>query len=868
MYIKIFFLTLIFLILCPLLLFARDITVTVVDASLDLPLEGTVIRTRDGKEYTCDGDGKAVIRVPDDRPTVIYATYPGYERGVLNIPLTGNLFKIGLNLSDYLQGQELVVEGSMPGTNETRTGRSVAVSPKELALTAEIGIFEDVMSTIKLLPGVNYSGAFDNQPSIRGGQPGDMGASLDGFYISNIYHWRGGYSIFDPHMVQNAQLYHGVFSTRYGHTISGLLEVTAKKPSPTETMLELGINTSMANFNYSVPLSGKGGLLFMGRITYYDPIVAAAKELSKTFPALDVIKYAKQAPYIRALTANGNYSFADDLELTATGFFGMDGVGVDYSTNEAQTDIDLINSQGFLTSSLSWVPKANILVKFTAGIGYENYVYDGIIADNGFGRWFSPEFTAKYGDVVQYVIDTYGSAQYDFRDNRSINQSDSSFKIQGRIDYDWEITEHFLLAAGVHEIYNLYNTSGEQNTVYGTKFTDLDPSQQAYLKTLFPTLTPSTWNDLRVDMPINYSPNTENNLFSTSAYILTEYNNGGRLKAELGLRIDHFFLYNKEFSLSSDPALNPRLNIDFNLLKNFGWLESLDLSVGTGLFSSINDNIYTADEKNNIQKVKPDRSWTSVLGIKFQFPESLSLNIEGYYRYIFNRMYVPVALDLNEMDFNPRFDGEGKAWGVDIMLHKAQSRFLDGWLSYSFNWAMYRDPEGKINAIGVSGGNYGSDWYFPSFHRFHNLNLILNIKPIQSINIYIRFGMVSGTPLSGRAGNILISYPALGYDRNNPSASKIIERIYWPSSNFTFSSDASNRNPLTFPLDIKLSIFGGNKNGKTRYEIYFAVENIFALMYTTEANDRFIDTTLDKNSNFANFIMPIPIPSFGFKFSY
>ncbi|MDR2597806.1 MAG: Plug domain-containing protein, partial [Treponema sp.] len=318
MYIKAFFFTLIFLIL-PLSLFARDITVTVMDASLDLPLEGTVIRTREGKEYICDENGKAVIQVPDDRQTIIYATYPGYERGVLNIPLTGNLFTINLNLSNYLQGQELVVEAPIPGSNETKTGRSVAVNSKEIAQTAEIGIFEDVMSTIKLLPGVNYSGAFNTQPSIRGGQPGDMGASLDGFFISNPYHWRGGYSIFDPHMVQNAQLSHGVFSTRYGHTISGLLEVTAKKPSSTETMFEFGINTSMTNFNLSVPLSGKGGLLFMGRVTYYDPLVAAAKELAKTYPKLSGIKYANKAPYIRAGAIEGNYSFADNLELKSTG---------------------------------------------------------------------------------------------------------------------------------------------------------------------------------------------------------------------------------------------------------------------------------------------------------------------------------------------------------------------------------------------------------------------------------------------------------------------------------------------------------------------------------------------------------------------
>jgi len=851
------------LILCPLSLFARDITVTVVDSSLDIPLEGSVIRTRDGKEYICDKDGKAVIQVPDGGQTIIYATYPGYERGVLNIPPTGSLFTFGLNLSGFLQGEELVVEESRPGSSETRTGRSVAVNSKEIAQTAEIGIFEDVMSTVKLLPGVNYSGAFNSQPSIRGGYPGDMGASLDGFYISNPYHWRGGYSIFDPHMVQSAQISHGVFSTRYGHTISGLLEVTANRPSYTETMLEFGINTSMTNFSLSVPLSSKGGLLFMGRVTYYDPLVAAAKELAKTYSKLGGIKYARKAPYIRAVAADGNYSFSDNLDLKSTGFFGMDGIGLGYSFKEQQVLIDLTNYQVFLTASLLWGPRTDMLVKFTTGTGYESYLYDGIIKDNGLGRWYSSDFRTKYPDVVMIN----GSHQYDYRDNRSIDQSDSSFKLQGRIDYDWELTERFIFAAGIQEIYNLYGSHGNQNTAYGTRFTDLDPSDQAYLKTCFTSLTPSTWNDLRVDIPINYSPDITNNLFTTSAYTLTEYNNGGRLKAELGLRVDLFYLYNKDFSISSDTAINPRLNIDFNIIKNFGWLESLDMSGGTGLFSSINENIFVIEEKS-IQKIKQDRSWTSVLGIKFQFPESLSLNIEGYYKYIFNRMYIPVALNLSGMDFNPQFDGEGKAWGVDIMLHKIQSRYWDGWLSYSYNRTMYRDPNGRFNAIGVSGGNYGSDWYFPLFHRFHNLNMILNIKPIQSINIYIRFGIATGTPTARQMKGRPVSYPALDYDKNNPGSSKFIEKQYWPSSNFTFSTDASNRTATVFPLDIKFSFFGGNKNGKTRHEFYFAVENLLVLTYTIDDTSRFVDTTIDKNSSFANFDMPIPIPSFGFKISY
>ena len=260
-------------------LFARDVAITVMDTELNLPLEGALVRSWDGRQYVCGKDGSILISVPDDRQVIVQANYPGYEGGRLIITTDKNQYTLGLRLSGIMENKELVIEAARPGTSETVTGRSVAISGREIAQSAEIGIIEDVMSAVKLLPGVGYAGSFNAQPSIRGGHPGDMSAALDGFYIANPYHWGGGFSIFDPRMVQSAQLSHGVFSTRYGHTISGLLDITTKNPSPTETELELGVSTSTASVSLSFPFIGKssvsrGGILFMGRITYYDPIIA------------------------------------------------------------------------------------------------------------------------------------------------------------------------------------------------------------------------------------------------------------------------------------------------------------------------------------------------------------------------------------------------------------------------------------------------------------------------------------------------------------------------------------------------------------------------------------------------------------------
>jgi hypothetical protein len=867
----------IFIAMCFLLavspLFARDVEITVHDIELSLPLEGAVIRSWHGKQYICDRNGKSVVAVPDDRQVLIEAAYPGYESGRLLITTETATFTLGLRLSGIMESKELVFEAAKSGSSETKTGRSITISGRDIAQTGEIGIVEDVMKSIKLLPGVGYAGVFNAHPSIRGGDPGDMAASLNGFYIMNPYHWGGGFSIFDPRMVQSAQLSHGVFSSRYGHTISGLLDITAKKPSSKEMEFELGINTSAANFNFSLPFAGKGGLLFMGRTTYYDPIVWLMKQLSGTVKSLDPVNSIRVAPYIRSGTITGNYRFSDNLELQATGFWGMDGVGVTYENSSVSKDLnsdsginfDWTNYQGFFTAGLSWNPHSDMLLKFSGGAGYEKAVIDGDYQFNVHKKAFSDYFKIRYPELANR---TNKFEPYEFNSGINIKDSAAIYNGQLRIDYDWELKNGLLFAAGVQEMAMRFNATGDQQMLVDTEFNKLSSTEQEKLRWLlqWPPLSNAVWNDLRVSYPIGYAPDAENRHFTTSGYGLVEYHTpDNRFKTELGLRIDHFYLSGKGFSLQSKPAINPRLNVDFNVFQNAGVVQSFDLSAGTGLFSSINNVVSIAEERYNLSEIKPNRSWASILGARLEFPENLFLNVEGYYKYVFDRTYIPISPGIDDLGINPQFDGTGRVWGVDLMLQKIQSRYWDGWLSYSFSWAQYRDPGGGQSEMGISGGIRGGDWYFPQYHRFHNLNLVLNIRPIPSINIYTRFGLASGAQIMRRLGDRPVSYPVLVYNPDDPSKNYFIEKYYWPSV-----VDENNRTTPSLPLDIKFSIFGGDKKGKTRYELYVAVENVLALLYTAQGNTRFNQYTGEEEtgSDSASYEIPFPIPSFGFRISY
>jgi len=896
-----------FLIL-PAAVFARDIEITVEDEDIGMPLEGAVVIIRGGRQFICDEKGVAKVTLIDDKQTAVSVTYPGYETLRLTIPAAAGgaaieKFKAAMRLGGVMTSHELVLEASRPETSETKSGRSVAISDRELERTAEIGIIEDVMNSVKLLPGVGYTGMFSAMPSIRGGDPGDLTAALDGFYLERPYHWMGSISIFDPKMVSSARLSHGVFSARYGHTISGLLEVTSKSPSPTETEIETAIGSSAASLNLSIPLFGKGGFLFMGKVTYWDTLIWAAKGLSKVVDNenLDLVNSISTAPYIRSAALAANYRFLPNLEWRVNGFFGSDGIGAevktDYSNFLDDDDVqgvmemkaDYNNYQGFLITGLNASPASKLALRFTSGVGFIRTITEDYIDNN---------VTAPYNEEF---INLFDSATADFlRDkktytspnvNAAIKLDSAVFNAQARADADIEIGKGFIAALGIQELYSRWtqitDVSLEFMEIPFTSVIDLLTGQGAFGEVLLAGMESSgMFPAMRIPhaaliQPKVFAGDVLNHGLTTSAYAVMEYTSPkGRIGTELGLRIDHLYFKGKGFSFQTKPALNPRFNIDFGILKNKGGLDALTATLGTGLFSSMNPLICFFDPgqfSNEFDKllssydIKLNRSWTSVIGIRTDFLDKYSLNIEGYYKRIFDRSYITAEITTSGIIPRFNFDGVGNVWGFDLQLQKLESRYWDGWISYTFTWAKYMDPSG--NGQGISNGSMetqGEHWYWPSFHRFHNANIVLNIKPLRWFNIGIRFGFASGQPRD-KVSDEIYPYPVQLADGDfmpklDEDGNPIIIQKYRRDSWY----DEKERTSWSLPLDIKFSFFLPNRNGRANMEIYAAAENLLAPFYKPQGRTSFNEYTgrQDPEASSGTFDLPIPMVSFGLKWRY
>ncbi|MDR1468703.1 MAG: TonB-dependent receptor plug domain-containing protein [Spirochaetaceae bacterium] len=830
----------------PAWAFARDVRVTVIDVELDMPLEGAVVRTPDGTDWECGPDGDVVVTVPDSVQLILRAAYPGYEAGRVVLAADATAATIPLTLSGVMEGQELVIEAPRPRASETVPGRSVALSGSELARSAEIGAIEDVMNSIKLLPGVGYSGTFGMMPSIRGGDPGDFIASFDGFYVENPYHLEGVISIFDPRMIESAQLSHGIFSARYGHTITGILDITSKKGDTKLSTLELGFSTSAANLNLSRPINDKGAFMLMMKATYWAPVVWAAQSLSTAVDneQLDMVNYITTAPYVMSSAFSADYRFTPSLFLNGFAFLGGDGGGAEYlNPHEGGGYSNLaaqwINTIGFATSGLLWNPRNDMILNFRLGAGF-NRTDVGASVENNLTMAYTQGFLNDFDSLLE------GKTRYTVKNDNVMTRGNETDNVQARVDYDWDWGNGIIFAAGVQELYSRWLVEQSTKTIAEV------PAG----------IEPLTGKTLYHNFPITTTTDADNHAFSTSGYVAGEWTSpSGFFATELGLRLDMFTFFGRDFSVKSAPALNPRLNVDFHLIKNKGSIDSLTLTLGSGLFSSMTDNV-TDLQKGDVDdyELQPNRSWTSLAGINLNFFDHWTLNVETYYKYVFSRAYRINWINEDALKTDPQyyFDGDGTVWGTDLMLQK-RAGFIDGWLTYTFTYARYREP-GYARSSGED--TYRADGYYPSFHRFHNLNLIINVKPQNKFHIYVRYGIASGRPKP--VVGAIDYYPVALFDENHNLTGYI--QKFKRDSHYSDNS----RTTMSMPFDIKFSWFFFNKKGRTTGEFYVAIENLASLFYLSKANTTFNQYTgeEDTGSTSAVYELSIPIPSLGIKWSF
>lgn len=855
-------------------LFAVDFHITVIDSEIEIPLEGVTLTLSDKSAgpWETDFNGECTISLENFTKAVILQAYlPGYAVKKIRLSEDETEITIILSIEEVMEGKELVVEKEAYQTADAESGISVALTKDQIQTTSLIGAIPDVMSTVKTLPGVGYAGAFSQQPSIRGSYPYETAAVLDGMYVLSPYHWSGSVSIFDPLMVESVKLSHGIFSAQYGHSTSALLDVNSVNPVGKSVKINASISSVLTDIYAQIPVTDHFGMVAGFRMSYMNtvPFFMDTFGITKliTYGQIEKLSDYFTMPYMYDYYLKAFYTPSDRLSVSANAFLGLEGLGAQFASetdddeltipseyyrnyykeyyDDYLTDISAKwdNKFGFGSLNVKWLPIDPLQMVFSGSYNiFKNTIkVDMHIADDS---------------KVSYMLYNWDLEKnmlfHEWRNSSDKFEYEDSYYIQlfqGKTAGNYQIDDLNLISLGFEELYQNKTTTHwlDYASGYSTK----------------------SWWDYEQEP----EPETDgfgqkesskllgNGIANTIGYTYWEFgNDAAPLKGELGLRAEHYFLSREDdrISISTNPYFLPRGSIQWTPVRNNGFIDKLTVSAGAGSFAKMSDDTMGLGLDYSLSKdnIRPDQNVFALLGSQVDFLENMSFQIEAYYKYYINRFYT-VATPTDEYDeygnnintHKAYADGKGVVAGFDCMLHKKNGRYLDGYLCYSFSFARYLNPTGRIDpnptdysqfyVIRTEGGDPLGQWYYPYFHRFHTFNAVINYRPSNAVTITLSGGVASGNPAQ-------VVFQALG------------EEVY---------SDNSRNYPV-FPVNFRLAFSNYAFATKAKWELYIGVENAFGWLNRNSLLGNMIYNEELDLSNVANFDTGIPTTSVGFKLSF
>lgn len=819
--------------------------ITVYDRDLDLPLEGVQVQeATTGTFGMTDLDGGLTLETDLPVPrAVLLLSLIGYEPVRTLVTEFDQPVEIGMVLEGVLQAEELVVEAESIGETDEEVGTSVVVERDFIKTTAMIGVIEDVMSTVKILPGVSYAGSFNSYLSVRGGEPGSLTHVMDGFVIQYPYHWGGGVSIFNPHMIDSVKLSAGIFPVRYGQATSGLMEVTTVKPI-NGYRWEFAQSTSTLEGYGQAPIGERSGIFAGTRLTNYDLVFAMTgqflEDTGVTFSRVPFIYDAYLKFYARPRPTT---------ELAFTMFAGTDGIGLEAIDPDADIETEIldtfdfqwINRDIFGAVTASRLIGDRLLLDGVAGYEYWSATVDAAFFERG-TRAYSDEFIAAYPGLVSPGDTFTVNARSDFENTNILHH------LQARGDGEYQLTDRHLLSAGTGAFLSIYEYEAE-GSIWGITFDE--SGMPEYRRTAIDSAAPG------------------NRVLTSFAYTgLESQLVQDRLESEVGLRLDHSILYGEGFTINTWPALGPRALLRYTPSMAGRTREATTWSLGTGIFSRMPFESIELTEEMGVRSfdVAVPKAFTTVVGWESRWTSGYRFKIEGYYKYLYDRFYINEVItsqtDIEtESEIRVRNDGIGHVGGFDLLLDRRTSRYLDGMLSYSFIYARYRNPTEDDS------GDLAEDprgrWYYPSFHRFHTLNLVLNIKPTDWMTITPTITFATGTPVPEFGDRELFAATI----EDAETGAITIAEMYARQERY----DDDNREGWVMPVDLRISFHSYKPGSKLYREFYIGGEDILAPLInriapssTAVTTDRYTgEDTRDADQD-ASF----PIISVGFRLSY
>ena len=696
--------------------------VTVRDARSGRPVANAQVellgRSGASLSETTAADGQAPLRGASAGLYALRVRAAGYavasEPSVRIVARKVQRFVVALVAND--DGVEEVLVSANRARSADPFGSASASYLNREELRSAVGAGSDVMRALDGLPGLISTGDFANF-SVRGRGPRDNLIFVDGFPLDKVVHFDqtlgeeedigggGRFSIFAPNSIAGAEFSPGGWSAAFGGRSGSLLQLDVAGGSPTPS--------ATARFDIAgieVAYDGPSGL--RDDTTMY--FTARQFDFGRVFDIIgeDDIGTPRLTDVILKTVTDVNARNAfETLLVVAPEDFERDVENV-LAAEDGINDLSVASGE--------------------QDLGLFGFTWRRLVGDSG-------EWTNRIYLRQSDKISAEGEAVPDGLD---ADTPASAVPVRAEL-IRIEENEREL---GWRSDYRRANRFGEFTAGLRATQIDLDFAtelSEPWTRYVYETDDPRpTGQDFIVLEPDNINARFDDSATSLAVYAeqLFEWSD---MNLRTGLRVD-------QDGFSDETLVSPRVALN--------WLPSADwrVSLTTGLFYQ-SPRFLDRGASNDNADIESERTTHLSVGVEHQFGDDWSLLVEPYWQ-----SFDQLLVDTGRTDGRLTNDGDGRSYGVDVVLAR---EFADGWwgnATYSFNRTRLDDNDGA--------GDYAAD-----FSRDHFFSVGGSWEISERWQIGARWKFATGRPTDAFIVN---------------------ENVLGPGQPLRFSKELTQRNAL------------------------------------------------------------------------
>ena len=645
-----------------------------------------VYQEESGIGAATDALGNYTINIPTGR-TQLKVSSIGMEEITLEILLYSDGV-LDIEMKEQVTALKEVVIVAERGANLTQTQMGLEkINMKAMKQVPTVLGEVDVMRVVLTLPGVQSTGENTTGLNVRGGSTGQNLILFNDATIYNPSHLFGFFSVFNPEVVKDVQLYKSGIPAHYGGRLSSVLEVESKEGNRKKFSVSGGISPITGRLLVEGPIiKDKLSFLVSGRSTYSDWILSM-------IPNEDV---QNSSGSFYDLHASITYDKNENNRLSLSSY---------YSDDKFRFGNDTVYQYNNFNTTVKW--------------------------KTIFNKKFYGEFE---GGVSQYKynISSDGIPAYAFNSDYKINQ----FNIQADLNYIHK--KHSFSFGGSSIYYQLSPVSlsplGNESIIVN----DLIPEEQGLESAIYFGDQIEIGDKLSIYGALRFSfyqflgpgtvheydpqlPKEDDTIIKTTIYDSNEI-----IKSYKG----------PELRLSARYKIheNSSLKLSFHRMRQYIHMLSNTISISP-----------TDTWKLSDSHIKPEIGDQISLGIYQNLnSNAIETSVEAYYKTMKNFLdYKDGAqLFLNRNIERDIIGTDGIAYGIEVMVKKVTGKF-NGWVSYTYSRSLLKTKATE----GVESINQG-EYYPSSYDKPHDVTVVSNYKVSRRFSVSFNLTYSTGRPIT------------------------------------------------------------------------------------------------------------------------